>query len=169
MYPENYPMPDHTGVSGSIDVGLRRTAVPAALANQVKTHNSPVDSLTLTFSMTNDEYSAWLDWVRTYAWQWFQMPIVSRHTPVNITSTRRLRFISDVQYEKRGDNWCSVTVQAEILPADAEDPDAPVPEYDWIIAGAPDDPSTDWALAGSPTSPSTDWTISHLYYWGNKR
>lgn len=168
-YPANYPKPARSGITGHIDPGIRRTSVPAALANQVTVFNSPEDGLSLTFEMTNDWYAVWYEWVRTYAWMWFEMDIVSRHTPVNITSRHRIRFISEIQLQKLGDNWLSISVQAEIMPADAEDPNAPVPEYDWVIAGTPDEPSADWELAGTPASPSTDWTIDHLYYWGNKR
>ncbi len=164
-YPQEFPTPDVTAYNGAITYGLGRTTVPTALANQRKYFNAPRLELSLTFSMTNDEYLTWFDWMRENGLKWFRMPIVSPRMPVDITSTHRIRVMSDYQLEKQGDNWLSVTVGVEAVPGDSEDPFAPVIEPDWVIAGGPSNPSADVIIGGTPASPSTDWYRGEIYYY----
>ncbi len=148
---------------GEMAFGVRRTSVPTALANQVIQFNARRDTLSLTFEMTNDEYSEWFDWAKENAWWWFRMELVTPWNPVDIVSLHRVRFISELEMSKAGDNWNRITVQAEVMPADGQDPAAPVDISDWVIAGTPANPSPDWVIAGTPANPSTDWIIAHLY------
>lgn len=117
-YPTTLPMPDTGTLSGQVDEGLLRSEVPSARANHRIGFNSPRTELSMTFSMINDTYDTWLTWVKANAYDWFNMPIVATNTPTGITSTQRVRFISDIQYNKRGDNWLSVTVAVETVPGD---------------------------------------------------
>jgi hypothetical protein len=106
--------------TGTIEVGIRRTSVPASLANQVIQFNSRRDTVTLQFQMDNNEYSEWYQWIRENGYWWFTMPIVSPYTPTLITSVHKIRFISELRYMKQGDNWLSIDVDAEIMMNDAE-------------------------------------------------
>ena len=85
----------------------------------MKTNNSPRYELSVTFAMTNDVYyNQWWPWVKANAYGWFNMEIVNPNTPSDITSLQRVRFITPLQYDKRGDNWLGVTVGLEMVPAD---------------------------------------------------
>lgn len=164
-YPSRFPAPDNDGMTGDIGVGVQRTSIPVALANQETRFNSPRVEMSLTFSMDNDTLLDWINWAFGYAHKWFLMDLVSPHGPVDIVSEHRVRMIGEVQQVKRGDNWNSVTMPVEILPGDREDADVPAPTYNWSIAGTPASPSTDWSLSGTPDTPSTDRSIAHLYYY----
>jgi len=165
FYPDGYILPDIGSYEGLIDVGLRRSSMPTALPTQEKVFNSPRELLTLTFSMSNDDYISWFAWARAYGWQWFRIDIISSHKPVLITSNHIIRFVSEINYVKRTDNWVSLEVSAELLPSDAEDPNVPVPIYDWVIAGTPASPSINNLIAKTAVDPAIDYYISHLYYW----
>ena len=117
-YPANLPLPDQGSYGGSVDSGIIRTNVYAALANQRKSFNSPRVELGLVFSMTNDEYAVWRPWAIAEAYHFFDMPVVSPDAPTDIMSVQNLRFISDISYQKRSDNWLSVSVTAELIPGD---------------------------------------------------
>lgn len=113
-YPGAYPLPDEGSYSGAIRLGVSRTEVPAARPDQRLRYNAPRVEVSMTFTMTNDDYDTWRTWVEANAYNWFNMPVVSPHEPDDITSTRPVRFISDINYQKQGDDWLSVTVAAEI-------------------------------------------------------
>ena len=115
-YPTSLPLPDYSTYSGYISTGLQRSSVPAALANQLQIFNSPRTEINMSFSMDNFEYSLWIVWVLDNAYQWFNMPVISGSAPTDITKVRQARFMSDIAYTKRGDNWLTVTVAAELLP-----------------------------------------------------
>ena len=117
-YPTSLPLPDTQTYSGTIDVGLLRTQVPSARAAHFINNNTPTTEISMTFKMKNDLYTFWLSWALNEGYRWFNMPVVSAGTPANITSEQRVRFISDIQLTKLGDNWLSVTVAAEIVPGD---------------------------------------------------
>ena len=163
-YPGNFRKPERVG--GTTNVGLRRTTVPVALANQVKDFNAPRVEMMYSFSMTNNEAAVWLDWVfNSIKWSWFRMDIVSPYTPFEIYSNHIVRIMGPINYQKRGDDWCTITTPIEVLQNDAQDIRIPAVEYDWIIAGGPGSAVTDWIIAGTPSSPSAGGIIlSHLYY-----
>ncbi|GAG52471.1 unnamed protein product, partial [marine sediment metagenome] len=117
-YPATLPLPDHGTYAGSVDQGLIRTTVPSAQANQIYGFNSPRVDISMTFKMVNDKYAEWLTWVKANAFDWFNMPVISPATPTDITSVQSVRFTSDIQYTKLGDNWLSVTVACELIPGD---------------------------------------------------
>lgn len=117
-YPSTLPLPDYGTYAGVVDNGLLQTTVLTAQRNQLITYNSPTTKLSMTFSMDNDIYALWFSWVKTNAYYWFNMPVVSTNQPTDITSTRQVRFISDLSYTKREDNWLSVNVTAELIPGE---------------------------------------------------
>jgi len=121
-YPVGLPLPDHTDYSGLIDYGIIRSSVPASRSNQLQSYNSPQQKLSLSFSMDNDTYLTWLSWARTDGYYWFEIDIISGFNPVDITSTHAIRFIGDISYTKRGDNWLTVSVEAEMIPGEPQDP-----------------------------------------------
>ena len=163
-YPTNLPTPDFGSYYGVVDEGLIRTSFPVPAPTQVVWFNSPTVNITMTFSMDNATWLEWSEFASSYGYDWFLMPIVSPKNPLIITSTHRVRFISDMQYQKRGDNWLSITVTAEMVPGDSDDPLAP-PErvYDWIIAGSPSTPSPDIIIAGGPSAPSPVGIKASIY------
>jgi len=164
-YPTSLPLPDFGTYAGSIDQGLIRTNMPAASPSQIVGFNAPRTQITMTFSMVNDDFAEWEAWVLEFGYYWFTMPVVSGYEPVVITSTHKIRIISDIEYQKRGDNWLSVSVIAEIIQSDAEDPLAiTTREYDFILAGTPSSPSTDFIDAGQNATPSTDGIIIPSIY-----
>lgn len=165
QYPETFKAPDHTAYTGSTQYGLERTTIPTAVANQLKYYNRPITQLSLTFSMTNAEWPEWIQWMRDHSLSWFAIPLVTPLAPVDIVSNHQVRFTGQYVYEKRGDNWLSVTIVVEMLQGDDDDDKAQLLDSEWIIAGTPDTPSTDWLLAGTPATPSTDWVRAELYYY----
>ena len=168
IYPETLPAPDHVNYSGVIDNGLLRSQVPSAQAYQYASFNAETTTFGLVFSMTNATYLEWDAWVKDNAYDWFEFSdVISGMLPQTYpVSTHRVRFISDVQYTKRGHDWLSVAVEVELVPGDSQDPLATLPDYDFIIAGTPASPSADWIIAGTPAAPSTDWIRAELYYRG---
>lgn len=163
-YPTTLPLPDRGTYSGSVDYGLQRTSFPVAAPNQLIGFNAYTTKITMTFSMINDDYADWLEWVTDWGWGWFEMPVVSTKNPVLITSTQQVRFISDLAYQKRGDNWLSVSVTAELLPGQPADPLAPTDrEYGFIIAETPPFPAPDTIIAGTPDNPSLPFITANLY------
>ena len=114
-YPTTLPMPE--SYAGIVDEGLIRTSFSVTAPNQVKNYNAPRVDISMTFSMTNADYETWLVWMMANGYDWFNMPVVSPRTPTDITSTQLVRLSSPVQVTKKGDNWLSATVAAELLPA----------------------------------------------------
>ena len=163
-YPDYFAPPQHTGVQGTVDVGLRRTSVPTALPQQIKDYNAPRVEIGLRFEMTIDAAPVWLQWFYDIKWRWFTMDIVSPWTPRNIVSAHTVRPISTIQYAKLGDNWCSMSMRIEVVQNDGQDPFIPEPTYDWIIARTPWQPPPDSIIAKSPDDPAIPIIISHLYY-----
>lgn len=163
-YPSTFPRHENTP-GGEVGVGLRRTSVPVALANQEKAYNAPAIFLDKSFTMKNDLMLVWLDWMLKNGHVWFLMEVVSPYAPVNIYSEHRVRLVSPIQQEKLGDDWSRVSATFEVLPADREDASVPEPDYDWSDPGTPASPATDWADPGTLAAPATDWSMAHLYYW----
>jgi hypothetical protein len=163
-YPNNYPLPDKDSYSGLVQQGIVRTSANVPAPNQILVFSRERTDLTMQFSMTNDFYEYWIEWVYTYGFNYFWMPVISEYNPVNIFSEHRVRFTSDIQYVKRGDNWLTVSIGAEILQGDTEDfLAASTRVYDFIIGGSPSSPSVDIVQAGTPSNPSTDKIIGNLY------
>lgn len=115
-YPPTLPLPDQ--YTGIIDQGLIRTSFPVTAPNQVKGYNSPRTDISMTFSMDDATYETWLTWMTSNGYDWFNMPVVSARTPTDITSIQRVRLSSEITLTKRGDNWLSATVAAELVPGD---------------------------------------------------
>jgi hypothetical protein len=164
-YPGNYPLPDKDSYSGLVQQGIVRTAGDVPAPNQILVFSRERTDLTMQFTMVNNMYEVWLEWVYTYGFNYFWMNVISEYNPVNpIFSEHRVRFTTDIQYVKRGDNWLTVSIGAEILQGDTEDFLAPSNRvYDFILGGSPSSPSVDTVHAGTPSSPSTDIIIGHLY------
>lgn len=163
-YPANFPLPDRDSYSGLIQQGVVRTSVSVPAPNQILVFSRERTDLAMQFSMTNDLYTDWLAWVYANAYSYFLMPVVSEYTPVDIVSTHRVRFTSDIQYVKRGDDWLTVSVGAEILQGDTQDPLAFSNRvYDFVLGGSPGSPSADVVQPGSPAAPSTDTITGSLY------
>ena len=118
-YPEGYPLPNAGTYSGVTDWGLLVSQVPGTLLNIGRGYNSARVDMTLSFDVNNVDYGQWLSWCRTFAYDWFAMPVVSPRTPTDITSVQRTRFISQIVYTKSGDDWGTATVSAELVPGDA--------------------------------------------------
>ena len=116
-YPSTLPMPDAGSYSAIVDQGLIRTSFPVTAPNQVKNYNAPRVDINMTFSMTNADYETWLAWMMANGYDWFNMPVVSPRTPTDITSIQLVRLSSPVQVTKKGDNWLSATVAAELIPS----------------------------------------------------
>ncbi len=166
-YPATFPLPDHPPYSGDLDAGLLRSNTPSAQASQIKIGNAFRPNLSLTFSMTNDQYLQWWTWVKEWGYNWFIMDTVNPHAPTDITSPRRLRFSGDLSYQKRGDNWLSITVPAELYIGDIDDPLDQVRVFNLINGGTPTVLAPDNIDAGTPANPSNADTIrAELYYYG---
>ena len=164
VYPENLPIPDVGDYYGVIDKGLIRTAYPAAAPSQLAGFNSPTVVISMTFSMKNSQWSQFSYFAENNGFDWFVMPVVAPNAPKLITSNMRVRFISDLDYQKQGDNWLSVTVQAEMVLGDEDDPNAMLDRsYDFIVAGTPVSPSVDVMIAGSPYNPSPTAITASIY------
>jgi hypothetical protein len=121
-YPAEYPLPDYGAYAGIISTGLQRSSMPAALANQVQSFNSPRTEINMSFSMDNATYISWFLWVTENAYRWFNMEVISGAQPTDILGVRQVRFMSDIAYQKRGDNWLTVNVTAELLPGQPPNP-----------------------------------------------
>jgi hypothetical protein len=166
-YPSTLPAPEYGSYAGVMDAGLVRTQAGGAEPYQDATFNSEVVTLNLSFSMDDADFDAWFAWVDDNGYDWFYMDLVTPLVPVDILSRHKVRFVADYLVNQRGDNWQRITVGAEMIPNEAEDPLAPVPQYnDFIVAGTPASPSPDDIQAGTPASPSTGGLISaELYYY----
>lgn len=164
-YPTNFPLPDKSSYSGLIQQGIVRTSVAVPAPNQILVFSRERTDLSMQFSMVNDDYTAWIEWVYANGYDYFYMPVISEYTPVDdIFSTHRVRFTTDIQYVKRGDNWLTVSIGAEILQGDTQDSLAlSNRSYEFVLGGSPGSPSPDVVNSGSPSAPSTDTITGNLY------
>ena len=163
-YPDTLPAPDISSYSGIIDWGLIRSGAAVPAPRQLKGYGRETNNISMSFSMENDTYTEWLAWVQTYGYEWFLMPVISEYNPVDLFSTHRVRFTTPIQYTKRGDNWLSVSIGAEILQGDKDDALAPINRvYNVINGGSPSAPSVDIINAGTPSNPSTDIITGSIY------
>jgi hypothetical protein len=164
-YPANYPPADTNGYSGNSTYGLLRTDQVTANPSQIKTFNSAVHTISMTFSMSNTLFNEWVCWMDDFGQDWFYMDTVTPRTPVTITSTNLFRMVAGTQQTKRGHNYISVTAGFDMIPGAPDDPLAP--EHTWlnfIVAGTPSNPSTpDIIDAGSPASLLTNIITAELY------
>jgi hypothetical protein len=165
-YPATFVQPYNRAYTGTLEIGLLRTSLPTAQASQIKISNAMRPELSMTFAMKNTEYKDWWEWVKQYAWTWFTMDLVNPRQPTLITSNQRVRFISDLQYQKRGDNWLTVTVAAELYQGDIDDPANQGRIFDTIDSSGPATPPDDIIDAGTPALPSDpDIINAELYYY----
>ncbi len=119
IYPSTLPQPTYRAYAGVINPGLVRSSVPNTLAYQYQGFNSPRIDLSLTFEMDNDTYTQWVIWTQQNGWKWFQMRLVAPRAKDNPIETDQIvRFTTDTQYQKMGDNWGQVTVGAELIPGE---------------------------------------------------
>jgi hypothetical protein len=163
-YPANFPLPDVSGYSGDESYGLLRTSLPSSDPSQIRTFNSAVHTLSLSFSMSQTLFNDWVCWMDDQLRDWFYMDIVTPRTPVNVTSTNLFRMISGTQQTKRGHDYISVSASFEMIPGAPVDPLAPGKVWlNFIDAGTPASPSSDIIEAGTPASPSTNWVVADLY------
>ena len=116
-YPSTLPLPDT--YSGAVSWGLLRSEGGGSELEQRTSFNSARTDFSMTFSMDNSTYYDWYAWIKSFGYDWFEMMVVSNRLPLGpIESFQRIRIVGPVQYSKRGDNWLSVTVQAEMIPGD---------------------------------------------------
>jgi hypothetical protein len=166
IYPANLPLPDFGSYGGIIANGLVRTGFANPAPSQIETFNSAAIQISMTFSMDDSTYDEWLAWVIVNGYDFFDMPVVSPHMPLKITSTSRIRFISDLQMSNRSYNWQSVTVSGELIPNDDSVPPSLSISYpNFIQAGTPAAPSTDLIVAGTPSSPSVELIAGGMYVY----
>ena len=116
-YPSTLPLPDT--YTGSVSWGLLRSEGGGPELEQRTSFNSSRTDFSMTFSMDNSTYYDWYAWIKANGYDWFEMLVVSNRLPFGpIESFQRIRIVGPIQYSKRGDNWLSVTVQAEMIPGD---------------------------------------------------
>lgn len=163
QYPSQFVLPDYGNYIGSLNMGQIRTSMPTSNASQIEGFNSARIEISMTFSMTVDDYEAWTAWVIEFAYDWFDMPVISPHMPNYITSDSRIRFISDTALQKRGHDWISVAVTGELIQGDESLNPATATYPNWILAGTPASPSADDIDPGTPAAPSTNMIVSDLY------
>ena len=119
-YPSTYPMPD--SYDGLVSSGVLRSEGGGPELVQRQSYNSRRTDFTMTFSMDDATYSNWSAWMLTNGFDWFNMRVITDRTPASsnnyIYSFQRVRLTSPLSVSKRGYNWQSVTVQAELIPND---------------------------------------------------
>ena len=120
-YPSTYPMPD--SYDGLISSGVLRSEGGGPELVQRQSYNSRRTDFTMTFSMDDATYTNWSAWMIANAYDWVNFPVVSDRFPTvennYILSTQRVRLTSPLSVSKKGFNWQSVTVQAELIPNDS--------------------------------------------------
>jgi hypothetical protein len=163
-YPANYPQPDTNGYSGSSTYGLLRTDLVSANPSQIKSFNSAVHTIGMTFSMTQTLFNDWVCWMDDFGQDWFYMDTVTPRTPVDIISTNLFRMLSGTQQTKRGHNYLTVSATFEMVPGAPPDPLSAAHTWlNFIDPGTPASPSTDTIDPGTPASLSTNLVIADLY------
>lgn len=168
-YPANFVLPRYDTYSGIRESGLLRSAAPTPEPNQIKTFNSAITQLNLSFAMSKTAYAEWEPWVRANAYDWFVMPVVGPHAPDYITSDSRVRFISDIGFNYAGHDWYEVNVSAELVPNDVGLNSADKVYLNFIISGTPGSPAVDIIDSGTPANPAVDIIYADLYEYEFQR
>ena len=114
-YPTTLPQPSTT--AGVVDPGLLRSDGGGPQLEQRTSFNSVRTDFSMSFEMDNSTYrNEWLPWVEANAFDWFNMDVITNRLAFFIYSNQLVRFTGPVTYQKRGDNWLSVSVTAELIP-----------------------------------------------------
>jgi hypothetical protein len=165
FYPGQFPKPDLAGYSGSSTYGLLRTDLVSSNPSQIKSFNSAVQTIGMSFSMTQEMFNYWVVWMDTEGQDWFYMDTVTPRTPVEIVSNNLFRMLSGTQQVKRGHNYITVSATLEMIPGAPPDPLSLAHTWlNFIVAGSPASPSTpDIIEAGTPAIPSTNLVRADLY------
>ena len=115
-YPTTLPKPSTT--AGVVDPGLLRSDGGGPELEQRTSFNSVRTDFSMSFDMDNSTYKTWLAWVQANAFDWFNMDVITDRSG-SIYSNQQVRFTGPITYQKRGDNWLSASVTAELIPGDA--------------------------------------------------
>jgi len=103
-YPTNFACPSWE-FNQQFDDFQQRTPMDCGWVRQRKRYVKNSNSMTLSFEMTPDEYSAWATWVDDNAYAFFNMDLDG--------TTTSIRFTSDISYSYDVYNNIRLSVAAE--------------------------------------------------------
>lgn len=114
-YPSTYPKPQRASFSAQTNQGVRRVAFESGYSRQRRFFTSQPTEVSLGFVVPYADFKAWMEWVNTNAFVWFNLPVPSfRVAGANLCDTvEQVRFISDLTWRIVGDDHVEVTAAAE--------------------------------------------------------
>ena len=161
IYPSVYPQPLMLPYGFNVDMGVLRTPMDGGLARQRRLYDVMPHTFQLQFIVTTAELYSWQQWVNQYAYDFFQIDLVSRissQAGANC-APHFVRFTTDLAFEQFDKGMLRITVAAELSPAQVSNYDPPAGDV-WIIGGDPETPSPGHVFGGTPDAPSPGIVIA---------
>lgn len=118
-YPVSFPSPQASPYAWSVDMGVLRTPMDGGNSRQRRLYDVMPHTWTLEFVVPMAALYDWQNWVNQFAYDYFQMPLVSwlASKAGGQTSTHVVRFISNLEFDLLAVDVAHVRVQAEASPA----------------------------------------------------
>jgi hypothetical protein len=121
MYPTTFPVPMLKGYGITVNPGLARTVQGAGYSRQRQLFKWMPETYGFDFAVKSEDLSNWTDWVNEFAYQWFELDIMTHETFKSSSdkhcSHHVVRFISDLEIQPLTDSrWVQVAVVAELAP-----------------------------------------------------
>lgn len=117
-YPSNFAAPRLLPLAWAVDMGILRTPMDGGLARQRRLYDTMPTVWAIEFVMPVDALFGWQDWVNQYAYDYFELPLVSTQSSQAGTQTAPhvVRFISNLNLELNAVDIVHVRVSVERAP-----------------------------------------------------
>jgi len=117
-YPSDFPCVQITGYRADVAMGAARTEIPMAQV-QRRVFNTMPHAIALSFVMTVTQWGAWENWVKTNAYDWFDMDLPSLYSGrlSKRLSPHTIRFTSGLTVVNVTESSVQISVTAEFSPS----------------------------------------------------
>lgn len=121
-YPAEFPVPQRTSYSGTIDSGLVRSPQQGFPQQYRFTPTAPT-RLNMTFRVPRDLYVKWTRWVNTYAvTRWCLLPCIDQYQLIDPTPTYDWSIVRFVGNRMRtrliGEEWLDISCEVDVWPVE---------------------------------------------------
>lgn len=163
-YPARFRLPD-INYDMAVDMGVLRTPFETGYTRQRRRYVSMPTQLSAIFIVENAKRPDWFQWWAENAYTWFIMKVPNMTLVGNDAACeeKAVRCISNLNISPVGPGHTQITAIIEFHPNWAADVYEKIGiagggggdcDFDWVIAGTPDVPSSDEVIAGTPDAPS---------------
>lgn len=162
----NLPLPKMSGYGYTVDAGLIRTPMDSGYHYQRRRWDNRPTQFTLTFELSTAELQTVSEWINTYGYTWFYMPLISGANGMPQPMDHLVRFMDNLDITATG--WdlyelSSIVEMKESTPACTllaycDEMIGCLSDVD-LTDAAPSISATDWAAIAAAWGDET--------YWGN--